>query len=89
MESGTDPKLEITMESVYKRIDEQFRFTRSVIFMCTCLILGVMFYIIFTLFDQLPELVVLRFMGKMEPIVQEARNANANISHQEGDKAGK
>ncbi len=89
MESGTEPKLEITMESISKKIDEQFRFTRSVIFMCTCLILGVMFYIIFTLFDQLPELVVLRFMGKMEPIIQEARNADANISHQESHKTGK
>jgi hypothetical protein len=89
MDSGTNLKPEITMESLSKKIDDQFRFTRSVIFLCTCLILGVVFYILVQLYEGIPEMVIARFMSNMEPLVKEARAADSNIRRQEEHKVVK
>jgi hypothetical protein len=89
MESGTNLKQEVTLETLSKKIDDQSRFTRSVIFLCTCLILGVVFYILIQLYDGIPELVIARFMSNMEPLVKEARAADSNIRHQEEHKVVK
>ena len=65
--SGT----EITLATLAKKIDEQARFSRSVSIICTLSILGVMFYTLTEMFSNLPNMIILQFMGNLEKINQE------------------
>ncbi len=65
--SGT----EITLATLAKKIDEQSRFSRSVSIICTLSILGVMFYTLTEMFSNLPNMIILQFMGNLEKIHQE------------------
>jgi hypothetical protein len=62
---------EITLATLAKKIDEQARFTRSVSIICTLSILGVMFYTLTEMFSNLPNMIILQFMGNLEKINQE------------------
>ncbi len=62
---------EITLAALAKKIDEQARFTRSVSIICTLSILGVMFYTMTEMFSNLPNMIILQFMGNLEKINQE------------------
>ena len=75
MDSGT----EITIAILAKKIDDQARFTRSVVIICTLAVLGVMFYTLTEVFTSLPQAVVLHYMANLEPIVKEWHAAESNI----------
>lgn len=62
---------EITIAQLAKKVDEQARFTRSVSIICTLTVLGVMFYTLTEMFNNLPQAFVLHYMGNLEKIVQE------------------
>ncbi len=62
---------EMTLAALAKKIDEQARFTRSVSIICTLSILGVMFYTLTEMFSNLPNMIILQFMGNLEKINQE------------------
>jgi hypothetical protein len=62
---------EITLAGLAKKIDEQARFSRSVSIICTLSILGVMFYTLTEMFSNLPNMIILQFMGNLEKINQE------------------
>ncbi len=62
---------EMTLATLAKKIDEQARFTRSVSIICTLSILGVMFYTLTEMFSNLPNMIILQFMGNLEKINQE------------------
>jgi len=62
-------------ENIYsqlsKKIDDQARFTRAVVIICTLAILGVMFYTLTSIVTTLPGLVLAHFMGNLEQVVME------------------
>ncbi|HEY9679948.1 MAG TPA: hypothetical protein V6C76_18240 [Drouetiella sp.] len=66
-----DGTTEITLAALAKKIDEQARFSRSVSIICTLSILGVMFYTLTEMFSNLPNMIILQFMGNLERINQE------------------
>jgi len=72
---------ETSLAQLSKKIDEQARFTRSVVIICTLTILGVVFYTMTEMFSSLPANCVLHFMGNMEKIVYEWKAIEASISH--------
>ena len=55
-----------------KKLDDQMRFTRIVIVMCTLAVVGVLYFIMTSELAVLPDLVLGRFMGNMETLVNEA-----------------
>ena len=69
---------EITLATLAKKIDEQARFTRSVSIICTLSILGVMFYTLTEMFSNLPNMIILQFMGNLEKINQEWKAIDAS-----------
>jgi hypothetical protein len=72
---------ETSIAQLSKKIDEQARFTRSVVIICTLTILGVVFYTMTEMFSSMPANIVLHFMGNMEKIVYEWKAIEVSISH--------
>lgn len=72
--------MEMTIAQLAKKIDEQSRFTRSVSIICTLTILGVMFYTLTEMFSNLPNMIILQFMGNLEKIVYEWKAIEATIA---------
>lgn len=70
----------MTIEQLSKKIDEQAKFTRLVSFTCTLVILGVMLYTVTEIFNNLPALVVMHYMGNLEKIVDEWKLIEATAS---------
>jgi hypothetical protein len=68
---------EITLAGLAKKIDEQARFSRSVSIICTLSILGVMFYTLTEMFSNLPNMIILQFMGNLEKINQEWKSIDS------------
>lgn len=77
MTEGTG--LESTFAQLSKKIDEQARFTRSVVIICTLTVLGVVFYTMTEMFSSMPGNIVLHFMGNMEKIVYEWKMIENNM----------
>ncbi|MBC7997833.1 MAG: hypothetical protein IAF58_07815 [Leptolyngbya sp.] len=63
--------IESSLAQLSKRIDEQARFTRSVVIICTLTVLGVVFYTMTEVFSSLPANILLHFMGNMEKVYHE------------------
>jgi hypothetical protein len=51
-----------------KKIDDQSRFTRAVMVICTLAIIAVTFYSLTSLVSVLPDLVLAHFMGNLEQV---------------------
>lgn len=62
---------ELTLAAIAKRVDDQARFTRSVMVICTLAILGVMFYTTTEVFSNLPGAIILHYIANLEKIVYE------------------
>ena len=67
MEGGS----ELTIAQLATKVDEQARFTRSVTIICTLTVLGVMFYTLTEMFNNLPQAFVLHYMANLQKIVTE------------------
>jgi len=61
--------LETQVGQLTKRIDDQARFTRTVVVVCTTAILGVMFYMLTVIFSDLSYVFVARYMENLDKIV--------------------
>ncbi len=54
---------------LHKKVDEQFRFTRNLIVLCTLVNLGLLIFTMLSLFQTIPSQVNAHFMSNLEPIV--------------------
>ncbi len=77
MTEGTEMDKGLALLS--KRIEDQSRFTRSVVVICTLLILGINFYTSTTMIGVLPQLFVTNIMGNMEPLVQQFNLVESSV----------
>lgn len=73
-------KPEMTLEQLAKRIDDQARFTRNVIWLCTLTVIGVLFFTLTEIFNGMPQAVILHYMANIEPIVQEWHAAETSLA---------
>jgi hypothetical protein len=71
---------ETSIAQLSKKIDEQARFTRSVVIICTLTILGVVFYTMTEMFSSMPANIVMHYMANMEKIVYEWKLIEASMS---------
>jgi len=53
-----------------KKVDDQFRFTRTVIVLCTLVNLGLVIFTILATFQSLPSQVNAHYMSNLEPVVR-------------------
>src|SRR5437016_856174 len=63
-----------------KRIDDQARFTRAVVVVCTTAILGVMFYMLTEIFASLPAVIVTTGIGQIDKVVYIWKATEAGIT---------
>lgn len=75
-------ELEKTISQLSRKIDDQARFTRSVMIICTLAILGVMFYTLTEMFSKLPHTFVLHYMSNLDTIVKEWKMCELSQSRQ-------
>jgi hypothetical protein len=70
---------ESILAQLSKKIDDQMRFTRIVFVLCTLAIVGVLYFTMTSELAVLPDLVLTRFMGNMEPLVNEWKLAEMAV----------
>jgi hypothetical protein len=66
-----------------KKVDDQFRFTRSVIVLCTLANLGLAIFTILATFQSLPSQITAHYMSNLEPIVRLWRQYEVQLNNQE------
>ncbi len=71
------PEWEEQLGQLHKKVEEQFRFTRNLIVLCTLVNLGLLIFTMLSLFQTLPSQVNAHFMSNLEPIVIMWRQYNA------------
>ncbi|MBX9669899.1 MAG: hypothetical protein K2X93_19915 [Candidatus Obscuribacterales bacterium] len=71
------PEWEEQLAQLHKKVEEQFRFTRNLIVLCTLVNLGLLIFTMLSLFQTLPSQVNAHFMSNLEPIVIMWRQYNA------------
>jgi hypothetical protein len=71
---------ELTIAQLGRKIDEQARFTRSVVVICTLSILALMCYTLTEMNSTLPKVMLMELQGNLEKIVLEWREVDKNIS---------
>jgi hypothetical protein len=74
--------LENKIAQLSKHMDDQSRFTRTLVVVCTTAVMGVLFYMLTEVFTTLPSVVVTTYLGQMDTIVTmwnatQARSKNA------------
>ncbi|MBU6453124.1 MAG: hypothetical protein KGS72_15180 [Cyanobacteria bacterium REEB67] len=67
--------LEAQITQLGKRMEEQTRLTRSLIALCTTLIVGIMFYIFTLTVEHLPTIIQFKLMSNLDSIVKEWKQA--------------
>ena len=70
---------ESILAQLSKKIDDQARFTRIVFVFCTLAVVGVLYFTMTSELAVLPDLVLTRFMGNMEPLVSEWKLAEIAV----------
>lgn len=70
---------ESILAQLSKKIDDQARFTRIVFIFCTLAVVGVLYFTMTSELAVLPDLVLTRFMGNMEPLVNEWKVAESAV----------
>lgn len=68
-----ETSLEGQLAQLTRRIDDQARFTRTVVVVCTTAILGVMFYMLTIVFAELPYVFMVRYIESLDKIVYQWR----------------
>lgn len=64
-ETSLDSKIAV----LAKRVDDQARFTRAVVVICTTAVMGVMFYMLTEIFGTLPQVMITNMLGSMDKLV--------------------
>ncbi|MBX3074269.1 hypothetical protein KF913_10100 [Candidatus Obscuribacterales bacterium] len=65
-----DKTLDEQFAQLSKKVDDQFRFTRTVIVLCTLVNLGLVIFTILATFQSLPSQVNAHYMSNLEPVVR-------------------
>lgn len=73
-------ELEEKFAEVNKKIDDQFRFTRNVIALCTLTVIGVLIFTFTTSIDSLPTRVLFHYMSNLDKIVSEWKACETVLS---------
>jgi hypothetical protein len=68
--ASDETKLEEQFALLSKKVDEQFRFTRTVIVLCTLVNLGLLIFTILATFQSLPSQCNAHYMSNLEPVVR-------------------
>jgi len=66
-----------------KKVDDQFRFTRSVIVLCTLANLGLVIFTVLATFQSLPSQMTAHSMSNLEPVVRLWRQYEALLDNQD------
>ena len=64
-------EIEEKFSELNQKIEDQFRFTRNVIALCTLTVIGVFIFTITTAIDSLPTRVIFHYMSNLDNIVAE------------------
>ncbi len=78
----TDGSLETKVAQLAKRIDDQSRFTRALVVICTTAVLGVNFYMLTEIFSSLPAVLIGNFMSHTDAMVAIWDATEANLRRQ-------
>lgn len=66
-----DREIEDKFSELNKKIEDQFRFTRNVIALCTLTIIGVLIFTIMSAADSLPPRIIFHYMSNLDGIVRQ------------------
>ncbi|MBZ0189811.1 MAG: hypothetical protein K8F91_26435 [Candidatus Obscuribacterales bacterium] len=66
-----DSDLDERLTQLSQKVDDQFRFTRNVLVLCTLTIIGVMVFTVTQIFNSLPSQIILNYMSNLDQIVAE------------------
>lgn len=72
-------ELEEQIALLNKKVDEQFKFTRTVVVLCTLVTIGLIIVTILLTFESLPAQITLYCMSNMEPIVKQWKQVDAGF----------
>jgi hypothetical protein len=75
---------EITLAELAKKIDDQSRFTRSLMIICTLIIVGFGIVALIETFNGIPSATVMQYMANLDSIVKEWDLAQASIARSKG-----
>lgn len=79
---GTKAEWEDQLALLAKKVDDQFRFTRSVIVLCTLVNLGLTIFTVLATFQSLPSQLTAHTMSNLEPMVRLWRQYEAQLDTQ-------
>ncbi|MCA9805315.1 MAG: hypothetical protein KC777_25270 [Cyanobacteria bacterium HKST-UBA02] len=66
-----DADLDERLTQLSQKVDDQFRFTRNALVLCTLTIIGVMVFTITQIFNSLPSQIIFNYMSNLDQIVAE------------------
>ena len=66
-----ETSLDAKINHLQKKLEDQARFTRTVVVVCTTAILAVLFYMLTEIFGSLPTLIVANYMANLDKIVMQ------------------
>jgi len=84
---GKRKELEEQFAQLAKKVDEQFRFTRTVIVLCTLANLGLLIFTILATFQSLPSQINAHYMSNLEPVVRLWHQYDSMLKAQEQAKS--
>ncbi len=76
-------EIEEKFNELNRRIEDQFRFTRNVIALCTLTIIGVLIFTFTTTMDSLPARMILHYMSNLDGIVTEWKACETVLSNRQ------
>ncbi|SRR5579883_2147045 len=82
-------ELEEQIAQLAKRVDEQFKFTRTVIVLCTLVTIGLTIFTVLLTFESMPAQITFYCMSNMEPIVKQWKQVEAAFEAQKARSAAK
>lgn len=75
-----DSSLEQKVAELSKQVQDQSRFTRAIVLVCTAATMGVLFWIVVQVFSLLPGAIMLQYMTNLPNVVAQWKFYEANQS---------
>ena len=83
-----ESSLESKIAELDKHVQDQSRFTRTVVVVCTAAIMGIQFWSMTEVFGALPDQLIARFMGNMDKLVALWNFTDASFRQNAAKSAG-
>lgn len=83
-----ETSLEQKVAELSKQIQDQSRFTRAIVLVCTAATMGVAFWTVVQIFSLLPAAIVLQYMNNMPNIVAQWKFYESNQAKVPPSKTG-